>query len=312
VIFGNILNKEVKKMYLSRLFTLFSMYTKKNIISYSTIKTNMKLFGEPRMRIERTYDIDKNVFFYSHIKDYKIDSDINDSQKIIITNKLDWYLANRKVYNVRYIPYYITKIKNQKVEKLENIVNKTNISMIYECNISTKLNEWNNLFFNKNIDLLQKNLGEIYIVPSNGYQAVRANYKKELIPYNIKLINISQIVSCQSSITLSIPENNLFTLLPSIAYYLNYDINYWYWFLDEEMNSVLKPCVDLLELPIINLEQNLCKVVIPSNEKYLNKIFAYQRLSFQYLNDYENDRFEKLNTKQECVEYIKQDVMRLC
>jgi len=300
-------------MYLSRLFTLFSMYTKRNILAYSTISTDMYLIeNEPRMRTERIYDADNNIFFYSHIKDYDFDTEIDISQKMFITNKLDWYLANRETYNVRYIPYYITKIKNQKLEKLENIVNDDNIIKIYESNISTKMNEWDKLFLNKDIDTIKETIGEIYIVPSNGFQAVKANYKNELIPNKINVINNERNISCKSSITVSILENTLFTTLPSIAYYLNYDVNHWYWFSDEEMNKILELCVNLLELPITALDQNLCKVTIPVNETYLNKIFAYHRLSLQYLNDYENDRFENLNTKQECIDYIKQDVMKLC
>lgn len=301
-------------MYLSRLFTLFSMYTKRNILAYSTISTDMYLIeNEPRMRTERIYDVDNNVFFYSHLKDYEYDTEINETQKMFITNKLDWYLENRYTYNVRYIPYYITKIKNQKsVVKLENVVNNTNIVKIYESNISTKMNEWNKLFLNKDIEMIKETIGDIYIVPSNCYQAVKANYKNDLISNKINIINDEHNVSCQSSITVSIPENTLFTILPSIAYYLNYNTNHWYWFANEEMNKILELCVNLLELPITVMDQNLCKVTIPVNETYLNKILAYHRLSLKYLNDYENDRFENMETKQECIDYIKQDVVSLC
>jgi len=46
-------------MYLSRLFTLFTMFSKRNIMSYSTIKTNMSLVdNDKRMRTERVYDSD--------------------------------------------------------------------------------------------------------------------------------------------------------------------------------------------------------------------------------------------------------------
>lgn len=297
-------------MYLSRLFTLFSMYTKRNILAYSTISTDMYLVDPiiKRMRTERIYDADNNVFLYSHLKDYEYDTEINETQKMFITNKLDWYLENRNTYNVRYIPFYITKIKNQKSVKLENVVNNTNIVKIEESNISIKINEWDKLFLNKDINMIKETIGEIYIVPSNSYHVVNVKYKKEIIPSKINIIDNEYNLACESSISISIPEHSLFTIIASTPYYLNYDVNHWYWFANEEMNKILEPCVNLLELPITVMDQNLCKVTIPVNEMYLNKILAFHCLSLKYLNDYENDKLKNLITKQECIDFIKNEL----
>ena len=288
------------------------MFSKRNIMSYSTIKTNMSLVdNDKRMRTERVYDSDTGIFLYSHVKDYEYDNEIEENKKIFITNKLEWYLNNREKYNIRYIPLFITRIKNFKIKKLEDHLQKNNIIKIEECNISTKMNEWNYLLDGKNITNLEKIFGKIYIIPSNAYQAVRANYKKELLKKEIIVLNNSELLSCKNSLTLSIPENKLFSILNSPSYYTNYDENIWYWFSNEENNGIIETCANLLNLSIINLEQNLCKVKVPINESLLNKILSYQHLVLKYLNNYEIDKFIHLNKKQECIDFIKWDVTRL-
>lgn len=302
-------------MYLNRLFSLFTLFSKRNILSYTTINTNMKEYGEHRMKIERIYDSDNNMFFYSHIKDYDIDSEINKNQKIFITNKLEWYLKNRENYNVRYIPLYVTKIKKHNIQKLEELVQNNNIIKIEENNIDIYVDKWEKLDSYKNIYNIKNYFDKIYIVPSNIYQIaktkIKTKFKDNSTLNKIELINNEKIVSCQNSLTLTIPGETFFTIATSVSYYLNYNLNKWHWFLDDEINKIMNPLSNILDLPIINIDKNLCQINIPVNEIYLNKILNCQRLSLNYLNNYEIDKFKNLNTAQECLQLVKDELKEL-
>ena len=134
-------------MYLSRLCNDFTSLSKRNIISYALISANMEVEdntpGQSRMRTIRDYDMDTGAFIYSNILDYNNDDEIDN--KYIFTNRYDWYFDNREKYEVRYIPLFVTNIKN-KTNTLEELVSSSNITKIYECSISTNPPKWNSIF----------------------------------------------------------------------------------------------------------------------------------------------------------------------
>lgn len=261
--------------------------------------------GEDRLSIERVYDIDNNNFMYSNIDDYIYDDEINSNNKYIITNKMNFYIENRDKYNIRYIPYYVTRIKQKTTESLENVVNKTNIVKIEECNISTKLLEWKYLLKNRNVEKLKEIVGDIYLIPTNAYRPVSVGYKHTNIHESINILTNDRLLSCKNSLTLSIPINSKFTILNSPSYYLNYDSNHWYWFSDEDNDDTIRVCLKLLNYEVDELEDELCHTEIIVNEKTVDNILKLHSVSFDLLNRYEIDFLNKYKTADDCIEYIK-------
>lgn len=293
-------------MYLTRICDLFSIYGKRNILSYATISTDMGEDPDRRMRTERLYDTDTGIFLYTHMGDYNIDQDIPQTQKFIITNKPTWYLENRNAYNVRYVPYYISKVQ-QLNKTLESAINNDHIVKINENIISTKLNEWNTLFQINNYENFIEELGDVYLVPTNCYQAVLANYEQEERPSFIKLyLEPNKIhVSCKNTLILATPESNLFTTAHSSHYYLNYDSNTWYWFNNESYHDIMTSACYLYNMEYETIQNTLCKVAVPVNQTMVDTIYRYHAVALKLLQTYEIDIFKNCNTVTECLNITK-------
>ena len=295
-------------MYLSRLFNDFTSFAKRNIISYSTIATDMTVEdGTPdkrRMRVIRDYDKDTGALLYSNIHDYNNDKDIEN--KYILTNRYDWYLQHRDDYEVRYIPLFVTNIK-RKTLNLETLISNDNITKIYECSISTNPPLWNTLFNGKDISKINKVCGQLYIVPSNGYKAMSANYKSENIPDKIiEYNNEEDYVTCSKTFITGLEEYNDFTLSAFSPMYIDYEYNTWYWFKDEMFNSLFD-----VYLPLINIDSkaksyNIMEAKIPISTDLINLTLTLKRIAFITLNYYERDYFMDCESKEDIIAAINE------
>lgn len=293
-------------MYLSRLCNDFTSLSKRNIISYALISANMEVEdntpGQSRMRTIRDYDMDTGAFIYSNILDYNNDDEIGN--KYIFTNRYDWYFDNREKYEVRYIPLFVTNIKN-KTNTLEELVSSSNITKIYECSISTNPPKWDSIFASKDISKINKICGQLYIVPSNGYKAMSANYKSEDIPEGIIEYNHDDYVACKKNIITAIPEYSNFTLLSFCPIYLDYDSIVWYWFKDDIFNSLFEVYNKIYDIEAKTLSNNIMEDDIAVNTEFLKKTSQYKSIAVDILNNYERDYFIDAESADDIADIVK-------
>lgn len=291
-------------MYLSRLLETYSYYSTRNILSYSTINTTMTdEDGENsvrRMRVIREYDEDNGNFIYSNIKDYNNDSEISADNKYIVTNKYNWYLENRDTYQVRYVPLFITNIKTSR-NKLETEVNNENVTKLYECAISTVTSQWPNILKDRNLETIKQTTGDLYLIPSNTYIAVTANYKSSDIPSGITEYNADYHLGCRKNLITCFDMYNDFTLCACTPLYMMYSSNVYYWFNDECFNDLFTILSKLLNKTIVGHDA-LCEMTVDTSS--LDYILSLRAACVNILNSYETDTFADCATETAIVSKI--------
>lgn len=245
--------------------------------------------------------LDSDIKLIFSIRRYNMLKSIFPKSKIyLITNDYNYYLNNRHMSHIRYLPIFIAMTNNKITKKY---LNENDIELSTETFMRIiKKDDLNNLNFEEIIN----NNGNIYL-----RSAFLAQYLKDYLlslklPRGFKLdFNID---SCyRKNLLLLLLENDF--LCYSLPININIDKIEYYWFKDDnKVDSIIRDHLKYYNLntdEIDDTANTYFKYTLYNTEDLRYRVQKNLKECFKILSNIENDIFNKTNTFEEVLEVLK-------
>lgn len=273
-----------------------------NIIMYREV-SSAHIKNDTRTRqlyfLER---VDSDIKLIFSIRRYNMLKSIFPKSKIyLVTNDYNYYLSNRNIPHIRYLPVFVA-MTNNKITKDHLNVNDIELSTETFMRIRKKS------------DLQNVNFEEI--VNNNGNICLRSAFLVQFLKDYLLALKLPNVFKLDFNIDSCYRKNLLFLLLENdfVCYSLPVNINIdkaeYYWFKnDNKVNNIIRDHLKYFDLNLDEIDDSAdtyYKYTLYNTENLRYNIQKNLRECFKIFSCIEDDIFSDTNTFDEVLEVLKQ------